>query len=215
MSIAEEENKLFDEWRDGTPGMGFVPDGVVCPEEWEQMPVRIVFLLKESNGAVDDLRHFLLKGGRGMTWNNVTRWTYALRTLVIKKEMPRWEAVKRIYPGTRKYNLRKIAAINVKKQPGGASTNTQHLIASFRKYNRQYLGRQISLLGHIDYLVCCGDGVAQCYAACTHERLAWKRVSGHVRRAVTEDGTVVVDFFHPQCRQGIRQLFFQFCEAIK
>lgn len=214
MEIRNKEDKLFQEWIDNTSGANFVPDGVVNPDEWGKMPIHIVFLLKESNGFCGDLRTFLNEGGRWMTWNNVARWTYAIRQKLIKNETPQWELAKRIYKETRKYNLRKIAVINIKKQAGTAETNTQELIKVFRKDNKQFLTKQLSLLGKIDCLVCCGNGVANCYEECIGKKLEWQNLHSHIRKTTTKQGTLVIDFFHPQSRQSAKELFNLFCETI-
>ena len=116
MGIRDKEDKLFQEWIDNTSDTNFVCGGVVNPNDWEKMPIHIVFLLKETNGFSGDLRNFLNWGGRWMTWNNVARWTYILRQRIVKKGTPKWEMAKRVYNETRKYNLRKIAVINIKKE---------------------------------------------------------------------------------------------------
>lgn len=212
--IRDEENQLFLKWIGNTSGTDFVSDGVVNPDEWEKMPIHIVFLLKESNGFRGDLRGFLNDGGRWMTWNNVARWTYAIRQKFIKNEAPKWESARRIYKEARKYNLRKIAVVNVKKQVGTATTNTQKLVEAFRKYNKPFLTDQLNLLNPIDCLVCCGNGVAACYEESIREKLEWQDVHPHVRKAITQQGTLVIDFFHPQSRQNAKKLFMQFCDAI-
>ncbi|MBQ9677780.1 MAG: hypothetical protein IJV44_06555 [Prevotella sp.] len=214
MDIRAEENKLFQKWIDNTHVEDFVFDGVVNPSEWYEMPIRIVFLLKETNGFRDDLRVFLDSGGRWMTWNNVARWTYALRQMYIKDVNPQWESVNRINKEKRKYNLRKVAVINVKKQMGGTTTNTVKLIEIFRKYNKEFFVEQLNMLGHIDFLICCGKGVATCVEESVNEELLWKRIRSGVRRATTLKGTVVVDFFHPQSRYRSKELFLLFCEAV-
>lgn len=214
MGIRDKENELFREWVDNTSGTDFVYDGVVNPDEWEKMPIHVVFLLKETNGFSGDLRHFLNAGGRWMTWNNIARWTYVLRQRVVKKETPRWEKAKRIYNETRKYNLRKIAVINVKKRAGTAVTNTQELIEAFRKDNKSFLVRQLNMLGYVDYIVCCGKGVAACYEECIGEKLEWKRLHPQIQKTTNQHGTVIVDFVHPQSRYSAENLFRLFDKAI-
>lgn len=214
MGIRDKENELFREWIDNTSGTDFVYDGVVNPNEWEKMPIHIVFLLKETNGFCGDLRNFLNAGGRWMTWNNVARWTYILRQRIVKKDAPKWNLAKRVYNETRKYNLRKIAVINVKKGAGTAVTNTKELINAFRKENKSFLFQQLNILGHIDYIVCCGNGVAACYEECIGEKLEWERIHPHIRKTTNQHGTFIIDFFHPQSRQSAESLFCLFDKVI-
>ena len=74
MSIREKENELFTRWRG--EHHGFVSDGVVSEEDYDNSKIRLLFFLKEvndPNGGNWDLREFIQDGARSQTWNNIAR----------------------------------------------------------------------------------------------------------------------------------------------
>lgn len=59
------EDALFAEWISALPGIDFVRDGVVDEEAFRANPLKIVFVLKDTDGGCFDLREFLFEGA----WN--------------------------------------------------------------------------------------------------------------------------------------------------
>ena len=59
------EDALFAEWISALPGIDFVRDGVVDEEAFRANPLKIVFVLKDTDGGGFDLREFLFEGA----WN--------------------------------------------------------------------------------------------------------------------------------------------------
>jgi len=196
--------ELFERWRKetGLIKKDFSEDGIIDPTIWfsdaEQAKPKILFVLKETNTQCD-LSDFLRKGGRWQTWNNVTRWAYMLRhkdDQLSCEEM--WKKVHRISKENRAYHLSRIAVVNVSKEPGDNSTNTQKLIAAFEEKNKSFLPEELSLFGHLDYIVCCGEGVKYCLSQCYK----------------APEGTRLIDFQHPQPRYSDKkELFRKFYNA--
>lgn len=134
--IREAEDALFAEWEIASPDEGyFNRDGVVDPEWWEEeRGLRLLFLMKDTDGLQEDLRDFLFRGGRGQTWNTVVRWAEAL--LGGSTAVPDWERRREI--------LRQLCVVNLKKRSGG-SRILDTVVRQAMERNRTYLRRQLSL----------------------------------------------------------------------
>lgn len=114
--IVDEENSLFEAW--SSQRESFVQDGIVDANEYARSRVKLLFILKEVNDQDDgswDLRQFLREGGRAQTWNAVTRWVEGIERLPCIEP---WNNLSEVDNDRRKRTLRKIAAVNLKKEPG-------------------------------------------------------------------------------------------------
>lgn len=207
-----EENlqELFDEWQTKTglsvKAKTFSPDGIVNPELWfsEENKPKILFLLKETNRWCNLCQYVVKKKDvKWQTWYNICRWTYLLRHVQDQSFEEMWQRAKSIDDNKRIYNLSRIALANVKKQPGGKSTDKAELVEAFERSNQAFLLREIELFGHLDYIVCCGEGVAHCLSKC-YGGLEW--INNH-QTARTSNGALVIDFAHPQSRTKKKELF--------
>lgn len=220
----EKLDALFDKWKKetGLSDKNFSPDGIVNPDVWfdEANKPRILFALKETNKQCDLCKYVIgtKDGGKHVkwqTWYNVTRWTYLLRHLYDQSFDEMWKDVRQVNERRRVLNLERVVLVNVKKSPGGKSTSTQDLKEAFGKQNKVYLPREIALFGHLDYVVCCGRGVASCISQ-TLGGLVWDTPKGSLHRcARTSEGTLVVDFVHPQSRVNKKELFRRLYDAVK
>lgn len=114
--ITDREDRLFEAWPSRQES--FVRDGIVDADEYARSRVKLLFVLKEVNdlgGGGWDLREFLRDGGRGQTWNTVTRWVEGIEQLPCT--VP-WSELSTVDNNRRKRVLRKVAAVNLKKEPG-------------------------------------------------------------------------------------------------
>lgn len=119
MSIEEREERLFQKLREKDPDI--VADGVICEQEFLNARYKIVYILKEVNGGKSwDLRDFVYEGGRPQTWDNIARWTEGI--LSWEKEFP-WSEMETDNEQRRLRELKKIAAVNLKKTSGGHTSN--------------------------------------------------------------------------------------------
>lgn len=204
--------RLFEKWQQNTglsiEGKTFSPDGIVCPEIWfnENNKPKILFVLKETNRWCNLCKYVVKENAKWQTWNNIARWTYLLRHLHDKSIEEIWQHVKSINTFQRINNLNHIALVNIKKRPGGKSTNSHTLIEEFKRSNKTYILDEIALFGHVDYIVCCGKGIAHCISQC-YNSLRWKN-----KVAITPEGTVVIDFLHPQARSKKKDMLKQLYE---
>lgn len=217
---------LFKEWQQETglsiEGKTFSPDGIVNPEVWldDTNKTKILFVLKETNRWCDICEYVVRKRKSGkapkwQTWYNIVRWTYLLRHWHDQTFDEMWEKVKFIDEGKRIYNLSRVALINISKQPGGKSTDTNKLKAAFELNNHEFLSREIALCGHLDYIICCGKGVASCVSQCLGEIKLRNSEVAHYRFAKTDEGTLIIDFVHPQSRKKKKELFESLYNTIK
>ena len=161
MKIGEAEEALFAEWRSSWPESRqeqFVRDGIVDEEAYLASSPRVLFVLKEVNdpgGGGWDLREFLRNRGSDyrFTWLNISRWVEGIRRL--PQDIP-WQELEEIDPERRQRALHSIAAVNLKKFPGGGSTDWTALWTAVNA-DGAFLKRQLTLYG-ADIVICCGTG---------------------------------------------------------
>ena len=119
-TIREREDELFERWRNRVPNL--VPDGLVGDSFRPGCP-KILFILKEPNdpeGTLPDIRDFLREGAQPETWGNIARWVAGIERLPAETL---WADVAKLTADRRKSLLCTIAAMNLKKSPGGGSRN--------------------------------------------------------------------------------------------
>lgn len=189
-------------------GPEVVTDGIVNPELYfcrEKTPVRVLFVLKEANdpnGGGWDLCEFLRDGGRWQTWNNVTRWAMALGAMArgeIKEDVP-------IDADKRKEVLSHVAAVNLKKVPGGSKSCKDEILCA-AKENASLIREQVNEC-RCDVVVCCGVGVAEGLGEVfANDELLWRESRG--RRLGKCGEAEVLDFCHPAARRCKAQMSYE------
>ncbi|MBI4619927.1 MAG: hypothetical protein HY739_07175 [Desulfobacterales bacterium] len=153
MTITEKENLLFDEWRKNREG--FVSDGLVDEVSYLKSGLKLMFVLKEVNdpdGGDWDFRQFVREGGRSQTWDNITRWVKGVRSLPSEVK---WNELSEITETQRRDILMSICAINLKKSPGGHTTDNQSLWDVSNK-DKEFIRRQFALY-EADVVIGCGS----------------------------------------------------------
>lgn len=212
--LKAREDVLFEEWKRclGNEAKEFVPDGAVCGETYESTWPRIVFLLKEANdpsGGKWDLRDYLGSGDRWQTWNNVTRWTEGILAL---PEIRPWKDLEHVDKNARICALRKVAAVNIKKTPGGATANVDGL-RGFARANRVFIRRQLGLYRpHL--IVGCGSDVSGVLFEDVYEEPEWRRTKRGTRYTALGSATYV-DYYHPNARVSARLLHFGLIDSVR
>lgn len=206
--IRQQEDELFQEWEKTMAleeGMLFIPDGVVCPEKFEN----IVFMLKEVHSKEGetqwDLRDFVSGGQRWQTWNNVARWTAGLSSGFTIA----WEEIDTITEEKRRKYLKKISSMNVKKISGKPRSNTSE-IKEFAEKDNNFLKRQLSLY-EAKYIICCGQGVGGVFLdeifpeSKQTSNGVWYRDNGK---------TILIYFNHPQVSKEKKELYEKLGKAV-
>lgn len=154
MTILQSEKLLFAKWKRKWPR--FIEDGVVDEETYLASSPKLLFVLKEANDSDPgpggwDLRKFLQDGARSQTWDTVTRWVEGIRRL--PEDIP-WQEVAEVDAERRRRTLRSIAALNLKKFPGGHTTDGGVLRAAALE-DKLFLEKQFAIYDP-DIVIFCG-----------------------------------------------------------
>lgn len=145
----KEQNKVFDRQREKYDK--FCEDGIVSGLDYIMSNYKICYILKETNSSTGfDLAKFVREGCCGATWNNISRWTAGL---VFGKK---FDDVKSINKADRIKYLAPIAAINLKKTPGSASSDYR-IISKFAKDDKAYILDELKVIDP-EIIICCGTG---------------------------------------------------------
>ena len=167
-------------------GKRLVRDGVIDPEVWDRMPHKVLFILKERNlNAVqmkklpaDEPYDFRLSCRRGH-WRVLGQWAYGLQAA--SGSWPEFgvadEHHKEAFHGT--------AIINLKKTPGGESSDGRQILEGAREFAPLLL-EQLKLI-QPDVVICGGRGETLQIA---QEALGKDACRGWL------------DFYHPSCRRS-------------
>lgn len=153
MNIKIQEQQLFKQWKKERCYDYFVKDGLFCEQEWNKQDIKILYVLKEANYEESDvdLCEYLLSevsAGYWKTWNNITRWTLAIR---FGGEYP-----KHISKSDKTKCLKTIAMLNIKKVGGDAIADDEE-IRQYGERDARFIERQIELY-QPDIIICCGRG---------------------------------------------------------
>ena len=214
MTIKEQENSLFAEWRINRKG--FVADGVADENAYRLSGKKILFLMKEVNDPNCggwDLREVMRAGKRPPTWDNLTRWTMGIRKL--PKDLP-WSELKAISENQRKEFILSVAAMNLKKSPGGSATD-KALMDKSASEDREYLSRQFNLYD-ADIVICCGVDVSNTAHSFIKEiqGFRWKATSrGVPYHELGKPGKILISYSHPEARVSDNLLYYGLIDAIR
>lgn len=213
MSISKLEDEIFSEWKRSRPDL--VADGVANEQEYLACRETILFVLKEVNdpgGGSWDLRQFMCEGGRPQTWNNITRWVEGIRAA--PDDIP-WKELSFITAQRRMKALRSVAAINLKKSPGGHTTDPAEL-GRVAAEDRNYLNRQFSLYC-ADWVICCGAHVTDTFHRLIDSLAGadWKATSRGIYYHEYAPGKYIIAYSHPEARVADSLLHYGLVDAVK
>lgn len=213
LTIREEEERIFAEWRRDREG--FVADGIVDEEAYLASEPKLLFVMKEVNdpgGGDWDLRQFVWDGARSQTWDNVTRWVRGIRQLPSELS---WDQLGEITEEHRRDTLRSIAAINVKKSPGGHTTDNQALW-EIANADKTHFNEQFHLYDP-DVTICCGSVTSDIFhglvdfAADPNWLMTTRGIWFHERSS----GKFVISYAHPEARVAACLLYYGIVDALR
>ena len=211
--IAEKEARLFEAWPSRQES--FVRDGIVDPDEYARSRVKLLFVLKEVNdlgGGGWDLREFLRNGGCGPTWNTVTRWVKGIERLPC---IVPWDELENVDGNRRKRVLGKIAAVNLKKEPGAGVADYEQLREATQR-GREFISDQLSLYAP-DYVICCGSHVTDLLLGANgvfpRNNDDWESTRRGVRYSIVK-GTPHIAYSHPQARMPSNLVHYGLIDAV-
>lgn len=176
---------------------------------------KLLFILKEVNdpdGGEWDLRKYVREGGRAATWSNVARWAEGLRGLEVDHP---WSDLSEVDASRRVNSLRSIAAMNLKKTPGGA-VNIKANLYQVATEDRVHLNRQFALYD-ADIVVCCGPDVAEIVHRVIDvvEPQPWRLTRRGVEFREYGSGKLMITHTHPTARVGANLLFYGLIDAAR
>ncbi len=219
MGIREKENELFEKW--SASRKGFVADGVVDEESYLNSSPKIMFVLKEVNdpdGGNWDLREFLRDGAKlrkrdsSPTFDNITRWIVGIQST--EREI-NWEEIERVTNNQRKRYLRSICAINLKKLPGGHTTDNDAL-SQIVKEDKDFIYKQFEIY-HPDLVICCGSIVSELLHKVVKlpQMSEPKETTRGIRYHEYEIRKHIVSYSHPAARVADCLLYYGLIDAVK
>jgi hypothetical protein len=214
MGIAKIEEALFRRWSEGRDS--FVRDGAVLESAFEAASPSMLFLLKEvndpgPNGGGWDLRELIREGDRPQTWDNLCRWVQGINGL--PNDTP-WRDLESITQVQRREVLKSIAAMNLKKSPGGHTT----VVSSFWQavHADADLLREQFAIYDADLVICCGSVVAEAFDSVLKpsDDSAWRMTSRGVEFLEYSPGKHVIAYSHPEARVADNLLHYGLMDAV-
>lgn len=209
--MEQTENEIFQTWK--SKRSNIVRDGIVNISEYKKYDEKVLFILKEANrpkGDSWDIRPFLQNGGRGTTWNNITRWVYGIRNI---DKTIHWNEISKITSETRKEHLNTIAIINVKKTPGKSVSNNEEIL-NIANEDNALLKKQFELYKST-ITICCGQTTYEILKQFLSHEFQWKKTTRGIPFLKANDGKVFIAYYHPAIRVDSCLLFYGLFDAIK
>lgn len=216
--MRKKEEALFQEWRLflDQPET-FVSDGVVDEAAYRSSDLKILFLLKEVNdlgGGGWDLRTILydyVSFARNPTWLNICRWIKGIRALPADLE---WEGeLNNIEVKDREELLRSIAAMNLKKTPGGHTTVVDNFNDAVER-DGEFIKRQINIYAP-DLIICCGSIIGDVIERIFPGEIHWEVTTRGVWFSKFNEGSTLIYFAHPEARVSSNFLHYALMDTIK
>lgn len=227
--IIDYENELFDKWKAVFPNetkKKFVPDGVVDEASWSSADIKVLYLLKEVNGADTewDLRQYLLEysnleNRNSTTMNNLIRWHYGV---VNSGRSESWSEVERNLESVELLEklFAQICVVNIKKIAGGGTVDwdnfEKYLLyeQNGRKTNLEYLKSQLELYKP-DFIICGKTSyILPMLYGKEFEYENWLETSRGIRYLIY-NGIVYIDFCHPYVRAPKNMVYYSLVDAVE
>ncbi len=211
MHINALEDQLFTEWKQNRPG--FVADGVVDSATYLISYPKLLFILKEVNdpdGGDWDLREYMRDGARSQTWDTITRWVEGIRRL--PEDIP-WKEIDTIDGPRRRAALKSIAAINLKKSPGGSTADAGSIYRTGNE-DRAFLNRQFQLYD-ADIVICSGTNDPFHWLIDFSMRPEWEATMRGIAYHEFKPGKFIIAFSHPEARVPKCLLYYGLIDAIR
>lgn len=212
MSIREEEDKLFSEWKKNRKG--FVSDGVVSEEDYENSNPKIAVILKEVNdpdGGNWDLRDKLREGIGYKIWCNVARWVYGIKNL---GSIPDWgEFQDKVDEAEeRKELFKSICVMNLNKSPGGSVASESW--KKIAEEDKEYIQNQYAI--YKPDITLCG-GTSDVFKDVMDHDDQWKQTTRGAWWYEIETGKYVAHLYHPAIRGVVRNplVFYEMFDTVK
>lgn len=216
-----EENILFEQWKKSVREQSdaiFVPDGVVNEKEWTASTCKVLYLLKEVNGADAewDEREYLANYNRktsyiSQTIETVAKWQYGIeygagRTWkLVQEDLKDNELLTKL--------LSHICLVNIKKTAGGGLVDWDKFDAYFSiQANRERLKEQLGF--YCPNIVICGGTARHLCKINGWDYNNWSETSRGVRY-YKDEKTTYLDFCHPNNRGPKNMIYYALLDALE
>tara|TARA_R110001583_G_C5525101_1_gene398002 strand:- start:148 stop:807 length:660 start_codon:yes stop_codon:yes gene_type:complete len=196
-------DQLLDFWEEVFPqGWHFNRDGVISKEIWDSSGTKILFVLKETNDAKQNITTAINRAievkrsgwWRGKVLRRVGRWAYGLQNY--DGVVPPLKDAKL----NEKSAINGIAYINIRKTSGRARTNQKTFDAHASEF-APFVRRQVELIKP-DIVVLCGT-----YNQV--KRYVFPELKKVSERVHVNEGVVFINAFHPAARRKSSMLYHQ------
>jgi hypothetical protein len=202
----------MEEWKQGDKhrDQPFFVDGVIDPELWNKMPIRLMFLNKEAHDSnTPDSRGFNLveiirdewKGiPKGTTNLNMACWSYAIQKAfgAGAEGLPDWQEVSADANADVANAFLSVAVANIKKSGGRTQSNHDDL-QEYANSDADLIRRQVDLIqpdiliaGHVWYLV----------------KNRWEDCEELHECVFRHNQTIIIDFWHPANRAARQMKYY-------
>ncbi|HWO58306.1 MAG TPA: hypothetical protein VNN55_12140 [bacterium] len=177
---------------------------------------RLLFLLKEANdreGGLRDLcQEVIARADRKQTWENVARWTLGLRNL--SRDL-QWSEIEDLSADVRRTALLSIAAMNLKKSPGGYTTDPDAFATAVRTHAVR-IARQFHIY-EPDVAICCGSLVAWGIKIALDKSLLeqWSQTRRGIPYVEYAPGRFIVSYVHPEARVADSLKYYGLVDACR
>ncbi len=188
-------DELMAAWKEAFPeGWHFNHDGVISKENWDSSGKRVLFVLKETNKAKQNVVTAInraidvKKSGwwRGKVLRRVGRWAYGIQNY--DGVVPPFKDAKL----NEKNAIKNIAYINIRKTSGSATTNKKAFDTHASEF-ATFVRRQVELIKP-DVVVLCGT-----YSQV--KRYIFPEIKKVSERVHVHEGMVFINAFHPAARK--------------
>ncbi|SHE98496.1 hypothetical protein SAMN02745148_01517 [Modicisalibacter ilicicola DSM 19980] len=201
--------ELFDEWRlrDHHKDHLFISDGIIDQVQWNNSPVKILFLLKEAYDSVKtegtwDLCGLVKRlGVSGRTFKPMAQWAYGVSAVKSTSTIVPFKGSGEPLDKA----LRSSAVINIKKSQGKKKSSSTNLI-SYVDRDWDLIEKQIQTIKP-DVVIC-----GKTWPMISSRLESVEKVSDRVYRS---GGIQYIDFWHPANRASNKMNYYSLCALVQ
>lgn len=211
MNIRENENTLFNEWRNKYLKQSFVIDGCPYPDIYSKETQKVVFVLKDGNlgdpgsdGTIEERTYDQrgeLEKEPTLWWLTIARWAFFIQNPLSTWEdgqtkIKDMESIKEV--------LSHHCIVQLKKTWGGGSVANTTL-ATVVESDKNEIIRQLSIY-QPHFIVACGNGefLSRVFGFTKRPTLQTPDGVGYWEIILGNKQCFLIDYCHPSIRAGTK-----------